>query len=587
MRNLIIAGAVVAAGAVGYLVSQQGGETSVMQPADHPLAYVPADTVFFSGQLEPYPVKDYLQSVTYTQTQVPDDFLEELDDDPNPKNRFIGSLVRSYFEASRSAESFLNTFGLPEQMRMLVYAVGFIPVLRYEVADETRLWALLDKAEQESGFSHQTRSIGELNYRVYPFENSDNGEKFELLVAFHEGWATWSFNTHLNDAQTEAVVLAQSKPKASLEQSGTLDEIAKNHGFIKTSLSYLDHQGVVTALTTEKGNALAQMLTQVLEREGKTDDFAELRTPECQAEMGAIAANWPRTVLGFRDGKDIQISAERSYMKMSMVVESHNQTVLDALNAVQGYLPDYLNGDQVFSMGFGIDANKLSSSMSSIWSNMLEPAYQCKPLMEMQEGLKASNPAALAMFTGMAQGVKGIGMGVQSFALNLNGPEPQLDDLQGVITLSADQPEVIFNMAKAFAPPLAGIQVPNDGSAVDLATVMPIPPELNIRPMLAVKGKHLVIYNGEKGAAIADQLADEEPISNGILGLSIDYKKLLAPLVPVLEQAAADPAVTEQLEVLKHMDMRIKMAMDMNPQGIQLTSEADIKAAPKGETVSR
>ncbi|MDO6514228.1 hypothetical protein [Neptuniibacter sp. 2_MG-2023] len=574
MRKVIIAGAVIAAGAVGYMVNQQGESDSSEYS---PLAYVPADSVIFSGQLESFPLKDYLNSTMFPQAKIPDDLLEELDDGTDPKERFFASLVKSYFEAAHSVESFQKTFGLPDQIKTFVYAVGFMPVVRYQVTDEQGLWAVLDKAEQESGFKHEARTLNKLAYRAYSFENNAEGEKFEVLVAYENGWATWTINTHVNTESDVELALAQTKPAASLQDAGILEDIQTKHGFINATLSYLDHKGLVTAFTTADGNRLASMLTKAMEMEGKGTDLDRVRTAECQAEMGAMAANWPRTVAGIRSHDDLKITSERSYMKAALVVESNNKVVLDALTSMQGFIPSYLSEAQVFGMGLGLDANKLGPALSSIWSNMLEPSYKCEPLLEMQADIQQANPAALGMFTGMAQGVKGVAVGVQDFSISMDSSSPKLNSLDGIVSLSAEDPAVLFNMAKAFVPQLAQLQLPTDGSPVDLSTIMPLPTEVDIKPMLALKGKHLVVYNGEKGKAIADQLAGETVESNGLLSFSVDYKKMFEPILPILEMAG-DPEVTEQLDVLKNMDMRVKMDINLNEQGILIESEADIKA---------
>jgi hypothetical protein len=578
VRKVIIAGAVIAAGTVGYMVSQQGDLGSSSEYS--PIAYVPADSVIFSGQFEPFPLKDYLSSTMFAQTNMPDDLLEELDDSDDPKQRFLASLVTSYFTAARSVESFQTTFGLPDQIKTFVYAVGFMPVVRYQVTDEQGLWAVLDKAELDSDFKHEARTLGEFKYRAYTFDDTEKGEFFEVVVAYENGWATWTIHTHANTPSDLALALAQTKPEASLEAAGVLESIQKKHGFIGSTLSYVDHKGIVTALTTAEGNRLAAMLTKAMEMDGSAAELDDIRTPECQAEMGAIAANWPRTVAGVRSADDLKITPERSYMKAALVVESNNQVVLDALTSMQGFIPSYLNETQVFGMGLGVDANKLGPALSSIWSNMLEPSYTCAPLVEMQAGIQEANPAALGMFTGMAQGVKGVAFGVQDFSISMDTAEPKLNSLEGIISLSAEEPAVLFNMAKAFAPPLAQIQLPSDGSPIDLSTIIPLPAELDIKPMLALKGKHLVVYNGAKGEATANQLAAETIESNGLLNFSVDYKKMLQPLLPVLAMAG-DPEVTEQLDALKNIDMRVKMDIHLNAQGILVESEADIKAPSK------
>ncbi|PIE25108.1 MAG: hypothetical protein CSA60_02040 [Neptuniibacter caesariensis] len=583
MRNVIIAGAVVVAGAAGYFLTQQSGEgnglSGIMGVEVSPLTYVPADTVFFSGQLTPFPLKDYLQSTSFTQPQIPQDLLDELDDGNKPAERFLTSLLKSYFVAANSAEEFQKTFALPDQIKAIVYAVGFLPVIRYQVTEEKAFWSLLDKAELESGFKHEPRNMGDLTVRAYPLQTGESGT-LELIVAYQDDWATWTFNTDVNTAAELEVALGLKKPSTSLKDSGIIADIAAKHGFQEQVISYIDHQGLVKALTTTDGNTLAKMLTKAMQVKGGSDQLADIRTPDCQAEMAAMADNWPRTVFGIHSADDMKITPEHSFIRMSMVVESNNKVVMDALTSLQGFIPSYLNDAEVFGYALGVDVNKLGPALGDIWSNMLEPAYKCEPLAEMQMEIREANPAALAMFTGMAQGVKGVAVGVQDFSLDMSGSEPVMDSLQGLVSLSADNPEVLFNMAKSFAPPLAAIQLPADGSAVDLSTFIPIPPEVKVKPMLALKGKHLVIYSGESGKATAERLAGEELAGNGLMGFALDYKKLFEPILPVFE-AVGDPEMTEQLEVLKNMDMRTKFGINLTPQGIEMVTEADMRAPKK------
>ncbi|WP_286237373.1 hypothetical protein [Neptuniibacter halophilus] len=573
MRNLLIAGAVAVAGAAGYMLiqpqSQDGAGVS-------PLAYVPADTVFYSGQLEPFPLKDYLRATTFASPQMSQDLLEEFDDQSSAQHRFLGSLVKAYFIAAESEERFQQTFALPDQVKGLSYAVGLMPVIRYQVTDEAAFWALFNQAEQESGFQHRAGTAGEQAYRAYRFSDEKSGRSIELILAYADGWATWTLNSALNEPADLEVALLQSAPADSLESAGVLAGIAKQHGFQSQALSYLDHRQIVTGLTSTDGNRLAKMLSRAQDQNNAGRGLEQLRTPECQSEFGAMAANWPRTVAGIRNKDDMQITPERSFMRMSMVVESNNKVVMDALTSMQGYIPEYLQKAQLFGIGLGIDMNNFSPALGAIWNDMLEPAYQCQPLRQMQTAVRQSNPAALAMFTGMAQGLKGIGLGVQDFTLDMSGPAPVMTALQGVVSVSADNPMVLFNIAQGFVPQLAQLQLPADGSALDLSDMLPLPPELDVQPMLALKGKHLVLYAGEQGEQAANQLATVEPVSNGILNFSVDYKKMLTPLLPVIEMAA-EPEVAAELAVLKQLDMQVQVDLGTNPQGIEIRSEANIR----------
>jgi len=432
---------------------------------------------------------------------------------------------------------------------------------------------LFDKAEQDSGFTHKTHQLNGHSYRAYQLRFK-NGQAFDLLVSAQDEWVTLTLNVNLIDQQDLAVALGVSKPESSLQASGKVQSIQQQHGFLPNSIAYLDHVELATALTSKEGNSLARMISRLVAVNQKEKALARIRNPECQNELAAITASWPRTVVGLRDMK---INEERSLIKASMIVESNNSVVMEALASVQGYIPSYLQESPILGLGLGLDANKLNAALATIWTDALQTKYHCEPLEDMQAALKQSNPAALAMFTGMVQGVKGIGMAVNDFEIGQRGSAPDIQQLDALLTLSADDPVILFNMAKAFLPPLASVQLPEDGSPVDISHLMPNLGSQQVGLKLAKKGQHLALYSGDKSQASAELLAEETPVSNGVMNFSADYSRLFAPLVPIMEQNAG-PEVAEQFQVLKDLNMRISMDISLSKDGIDMATIADMKA---------
>lgn len=578
MRNILIAGAVVVAGTAGYMLSQKEGKlpevASGQNAAEVLLESIPADTVVFSGQLENFPLKNYLRNTTFAQAQMPPELTYELEKGGDPQGLFISSLLQSYFSASQSAEEFQKTFGLNDDFLGAFFMVGAMPVLRYQSDDPEAILRLFDKAEQDSGFLHQTKQLKGHSYRVYHIA-LDNEQKFELVLSLQAGWVTVTINGNKVKTSDLEVALGLKQPDSSLQASGKVQSIQQQHNFLPNSIAFIDHQELVTAITSEDGNSLAKMINGFSGDDQKPQKFSDLHSSECQSEMAEIAASWPRTVIGMRD---MQISEERSYVKASMIVESNNSPVMKALASMQGYIPSYLKDVPVFGFGLGLDANKINPALASIWTSVSNTEYSCGPLIEMKNNLTQSNPAALAMFTGMIQGVKGVGMAVSDFSVNLKGPAPDVQNLDALLTLSADNPEVLFNMSKTFAPHLASIQLPTDGSPVDLSSMIPNPKADQIKPMLALKGKHLVVYTGEKSRVMADALAAEQPESNGVMNFSADYSRVFAPLVPLMEMNAT-PEVADQFQILKDLNMKISMDISFSDKGIEMATEADMQAS--------
>ena len=577
MKKIVIAAAIIAAGAGGYWYTQNGAGSSAS--ANPLLDYVPADTPLFSGQLTPFPLKAYLQSISGNYQQYPSNALTELDELDSPMGKFFVSIYQQYMEGIKDPALLLKTFGLPDEVKPYIYTLGALPVFKIDVNQVDAFWAVLDKAEKDSGVSHEMRKIGDVDYRAYMLSDDNTAEKIELLFAQKDGILTMTFSTSLTKPDLLEMAFGIKKAPQSLAASGIIEDIIKTHGFKNNSVSFINHVEIVKALTSADSNLLSQQLTQLLANENVGEDpLAEIRTPECRAELTAIAANWPRTVAGVTE---FSVTEKESHMAASFVIETKNQPILTALQKMRGFIPAHMAdiNSTIFSMGIGLDVNEVAPALTAIWDDLQKPQLTCAPLAQWQSELSQQSPAMLGMFTGMANGVKGMSVSLLDFKLAAYDDDYQLESVDALVSLSADNPAMLFNMVKPFAPMLADVQLADNGDATDLSPILMLPPALGIKPMLAIKGQHLVVYSGDKGLQLANKLATEKLSTNGMYSLSADYGKMFTPMLTFLEMTG-EP-VPEEMKMLKDYNMRVKMSFDVNQQGLVIGSVANSKATDK------
>lgn len=577
MKKIVIAAAIIAAGAGAYWYTQHGSSSSAS--ANPLLDYIPADTPVFTGQLKPFPLKNYLQSISSNYQQYSTDSLAQLGDLDSPMAKFFVSIYKQYMDGMKDPTALLKTFGLPNEIKPYFYTLGVVPVLKTDINQIDAFWAVLDKAEQESGYTHEKRTLAGIDYRAYSFAEEGSTDKADLLFAHKDGILTVTFSASSIEPEVLEMALGLKKPAQSLAASGMLQEIIKTHGFMDDSISFINHVEIVKAITSQDGNMLAKQLTKFLAEEGQGEDpLAQIRTPECRTELTAIAANWPRTVGGLTAFTSTE---KESHMAASFVIESKNQAILTALQKMRGFIPTHLAdiNSTIFSMGLGIDVNEVAPSLTAIWDDLQKPQLTCAPLAELQAELSQQSPAMLGMFTGMANGVKGLSVSLLDYKMSSQDQEPKLESLDALISLTADNPSMLFNMVKPFAPMLAELQVADNGEPTDLSPLLMLPPELNIKPMLAIKGQHLVVYAGDKGLALANKLASEKPSANGLYSMSADYGKMFTPVLTLLEMTG-EP-VPEELQALKDYNMRVQMSFDVNKQGLVFGSVMNSKASDK------
>ncbi|NRD72510.1 hypothetical protein HQQ94_04460 [Shewanella sp. VB17] len=577
MKKILIAAAVVAAGAGAYWANQQGETAN--SDSHSILASVPADTPFFVGQLTPFPINAYINSISDGYQTYNDDMFTELNNSDDARSKFMLSLAKTYMKSMKSGDEFVASFGLPDKVHSYFYTLGMLPVIKLEVEKPEAIWSVLDKAEKESGFTHDKRSVKGRDYRAYKLTDKDEDVSVALIFAIADGILTVTFDTSFNEPSTLETALGLLPVSHSLADAGIVEDIIKTHGFSGDSIGYINHQELIKAITTKDGNQLARQLTAFAEQEGE-DPFAMVRSEQCHTELSAIATNWPRTVFGANNGS---ISETQSKINMTSIIESKNQVMLDALSSMRGFIPDYIrNGsDSVFSMGLGIELNQFVPALTSIWDEMSAPKYQCQVLQQVQESMSGQSPAMLGMFTGMANGVKGLAVSLIDYQFSDDKDNPALKSVDALISLSADNPSSLFNMVKPFVPELADVKLNDNGDAIDLSYLLPVPAEYGIKPQMAIKGHHLVVFTGDAGEAKANELANEALSHNGIYSLSANYGKMVSPLIALAEMAGEQ--VPEELSMMANDDMQMTMGIDVNPNGIVFDSSFDSKIVPSGQ----
>ncbi|QYJ86845.1 hypothetical protein K0I73_03615 [Shewanella mesophila] len=564
MKKALVAAAVIAIGAGAYWATQQKGA----EPNNAMLAFVPADTPVFSAQFKPFPIKDYIDSIPDAQKQYPQELQDLMQDENDPRAKFFLGLFNRYMTGIKDGQTFVDTFGLPNSLTSYFYTLGALPVLKLDIAKPDVLWAQLDGIEAESGLTHQLRTIGGISYRAYPLLDETENETIDLVLAIDKGVLTITLATSFSDPALIETALGIKAVPNPLSETGIVEDIFAKHGFLKDGLSYINHQELVKAITTSDGNQLAKQLNHFYSIT-KEDPFADLRSEVCHTELTGIAQNWPRTVIGYTD---FEIKDKQTRMGFSTVIESNNQVIMGALKQIRGFLPAYTQdvNNSVFSFGLGVDVNEFVPALTKVWNELLTPSYQCDPLQQMQAEMEDQSPAMLGMFTGMANGVKGLSMSLINYELSEGTEQVELKGLDAIVTLSADDPATLFNMVKPFAPELANIQLPTDGSAVDLNSALQLPPYLGFTANMALKGNHLAIYSGGKSEEIADGLAKETLSANGLLSMSADYGKMFMPMMTLME--ISGETLPPEFTNLKDYNMKVKLDVDVNAQGIVIDS---------------
>lgn len=575
MRKTLIAAAVIAAGAFAYYQLSSTDTTATIPELD----YVPADTALFSGQFKPVNVADYLQSMGFGPQYYANPEFEQvlqgiLDSaDSAAQAKFLVSLLRNYLAMLTPGQDFSAKSGFKSEMRTLTYMVGLSPVNRMEVTDADTFLAMFDRAEQDSGFRHEQINSDLVSYRRYRFEH--DAIKIDLLVTVKDGWATLALTSDSLPSSNVNELLAVSKPAKHFNSEQVLPAISAKYQLSQDAMGFVSFTQLGRTLTTSDGNRLAQDLHSLFAEE--LGALADWRTAACQQDVDSISQNWPGI---FFDNQLDYTNSAKTLAQSKVLVASENKTLLTALSSLRGYLPPHMQHNSVGSMfhfGLGMDPVQLSSAVGKVWTNMTEPAYSCQPLAELQQKLKQSNPVAMLAMAGMANGLQGASVTVNSLTMDNTTMQPT--ELDALLTMSVENVRSFIEGLAMLSPGLADVKLPAAGVEVDLADIVPQAAMFGVAAKLKLADDHLLIYRGDKATQQADAVANSKLVKNGLFSLGMDYAAFFTTLLSTMESSGQP--VPENLKALQDMKMKLAMSVDITQQGIQTKTQMELATATK------
>ncbi len=521
MKKVLLAGAIVAVvGTAGYLYHNQD---SLLAQADSEslLTQVPADSLIVTYQSEPINHYEYINAFgTVNQPSIAQ-LLEAEEADIPPEAAFLIHLFDDYLQSASSPETLKAYFGTGETINPIFYTLGMVPVYKLPIEDPAVLWSTLDRQEQKSGVSHETGTLGNVEYRRYALtEATELQQSVDLIVAVTDKVLTVTVDIpQLGEQNPLKMALGLEAPAANLADSGRLEALQAKYGNNNNSFAYVDHREIIKGITTADGNMLARQLTLIDAEDHILDET--VRSPACHTEFTQIAENWPLTV-GFVEYK---ADANQATLNGSFVIESNNTVIVDALKSMRGVLANSKSDKSFFSLALGLDANTLAPAIGKIWTDLTQPQYQCELLAEVQQEMKTQNPAMmLGMATSMVNGLKGLSIDLFDFQLNDN---MKLDKLDMIFSMSANDPGMLLQSAQMFVPELAQIQVQPDDQAVNIGELVEQHTGVQTELFVRLNDKHLTMYSGEEATTISDNIMSQPLTPNGLMSFTLNSARML------------------------------------------------------------
>ncbi len=576
-----------------------GGSTGLWvadDVADHRLGeYVPADTVLYAGGRATPAVLAQLDYL-YAQPDLEFDaetIAQELESGSGyaPLQRFGAAVVRNLFAPGSDMADVYARLGLSMSGNQELFLDGLVPVLHIAAEDNNRFVEFWELQARSAGLSVAERRIAGHEYLSIRLTPPNETEQIDLVVTQRGDTAVLSFTTPFDSAGELAQRLRIATPAESLKSSGALASLKQRYGFTNDFNLVLDIQRLAEAFLNTQSSRMAtdiEALSALLQEPSPADSLTQV----CREEYARIAGWTPRIVGGYTS---VETEPELRVASRS-VVEIKTGDTLQKLNLLNGHVPQHVADfdAQLLGFGLGLDMDQLLPVTIQLWNQFTQATFACAEIRQVQQEMLQNNPALMGMLTGMAQGVKGIGVSLYDLEFGTAlAPIKQLDLL---ISVATQNPALLASLA-AGSPAAAYGQIPLDGSSatVDFGDIQP-----GLTAEVAVKGQYITLSTGEQSTAAANNLRSEGLAPNGLMQMSLNYPAFgdLVASFPVdeLQNGAGSDETSLCIErtrlanLLRQTPLRAGYSMGITAEGLDTTTLfalAEPESAPAVEPVGR
>lgn len=458
---------------------------------------------------------------------------------------FLVALLNQGLAAAQSQGGLRDYYGLEENLASAFYLDGLIPVLQLAVADKQSLINAFNKAGEQSSVEHKAQVWGRhaVDYWVLQTEQ-DLGFNLWLTLAIKDQVASIALiPAHFSQARRlDALGLL---PEAySLADSRGMAEVRESESFLNYAAGFVNVLEFARLMTDPHSNKAGEDLIALLGQEALPP-----LSVACRRDWLSLAQGVPKLVFGY-DSIDKQAQGVALDGHMLLKIESSNVT--QALKKLNGHIPNYVLSakEALLSVAVGVDMGALMPVISQLRRQALSTHFDCEELIAIQGQLMSTDLSVLMVAAAAGQGISGIGAII--YDVNLSAIASGNLVIDALVSVTTQYPELVSSLA-SFVPQLETVEWPIDGSSVALN--LPNLP-VGLSPRLAIKGKHVVLFDGPMSAQSAGQMSVEKLNKQGVVAIYTNYKKLGA----IANDALGLVSLISTTEASDCAEVRVNMA---------------------------
>ena len=420
--------------------------------------YVPSDTPYLAGNLQPIPdevIEVFLQRSQPVLDSVQNELgktRQTLEDENGPR-LVIAVLQELDGKLSRQG---MESLGFDLRAHKVVYGMGAFPVIRIGLSDADALRATIQRVLANAEINAQELEHQGISYwRLSSDVTAD--EPVGIYVSIFADHLAMSIFPPLAETELLPAFLGLEMP-ADSNAATRLAELNAEHSYTSYGSGILDLDRLVEEFISPDTIMARVMAT------GSDFDPAEI-TPECKTEIRGIVSNSPRMTMGIQE-------LTTSAFAMQYRVETKT-TLAQQLAGLVADIPmaDPLS-DRMLELSFGMRFGAVRDFLREKAGAIMESPYQC-------EHLQSINLSATEAFTQLNQPMPPLVNNFRGLRLSLSAiteTNSMPVNGRGLIAVHVDQPEMFVGMAQMFLPDLSELVLAPGEPPVQLpASMIPIP----------------------------------------------------------------------------------------------------------------
>jgi hypothetical protein len=436
-------------------------------------AYVPSDTPYLLGNLQPpsneiidtflqrvQPVLDTVQAELRqareqleAENQNGAQALSERQHDDMATGLVHAILLELDGKLNRQG---LESLGFDLQSHKVLYGMGAFPVVRLGLSDTAALRGTIMRILERAGIT-----APEQNYHGTPYwrlsEGDGGHEPAGLYISILDDHLAMSIFPPLAEAELLPVFLGQAMP-ADSNAAARLAELNAKHGYTPFASGILDLDRLVDEFITHD-----TILARAIASAGEFNP-ADLG-PECVAEIRGIVSNTPRMTVG-----TTELTTGAIAMQYRLETEP---TLAQQLAGLVAEIPaaDPLS-QRILEFSIGMRFGAVRDFLRDKAAAIMEQPFQCEHFRDL-------NQSATEAFTQLNQPMppfvnnfRGLRLSLSEITMTHSIPE----NARGLAALHVDQPEMFVGMAQMFLPDLSSLSLaPGEPPVQVPLSLIPVP----------------------------------------------------------------------------------------------------------------